>query len=414
MDRRIASWTIAGSWQLANWPHFHVNLDAVADTVGRYQALCYDASKEYGLLDKRVKHETLIEWLVSEAIATSAIEGENLNRDDVRSSILNHLGMHSPPLRVGDPKAEGVAALVLDVRRKISDRLTPEILCQWQSMVVQPRPCLQEPLIIGDFRQSTRLMQIISGPVGYETVHYEAPPSASVPGEINAFLQWYNDTAPVAESAREMPGLVRAAVAHAWLELIHPFDDGNSRVGRAVAEHAICQDMRSVPLFSLSTAIEANKNTYYERLASVNRSLDFTEWVTWFCDTTCQAQIEAQHQVAFALEKTRFWDTFDETAFNERQTKAINRMFRAGPAGFEGGMTAKKYASLTGASRATATRDLVDLAEKGALKSEGKGRSVAYVLQLTGHQPDPVERMLSPSPSLASKPRTPVSREPKP
>ena len=402
------------SWQLANWPHFHVNLDAVTDTVSRYRALCYDASKEYGLLDKRVKHDTLIEWLVSEAIATSAIEGENLNRDAVRFSILNHLGMHNPPLRVGDPKAEGVAALVLDVRSKISDQLTPEIFCQWRNMVVQPRPYRQEPLIIGNFRQSTRSMQIILGPVGYETVHYEAPPSARVPGEIDTFLQWYNDTTPTTGADQGIPGLVRAAVAHAWLELIHPFDDGNGRVGRAVAEHAICQDMRSAPLFSLSAAIEANKNTYYERLASVNRSLDFTEWVTWFCDTACQAQVEAQHQVAFALEKTRFWDSWGETAFNERQTKAFNRMFQAGPAGFEGGMTAKKYTSLTGASRATATRDLVDLADKGALKTEGKGRSVAYVLQLAGHQPDPVERMLSPSPSLASKHRTPVSREPKP
>ena len=386
------------AWQLPDWPHFRVDTSTVASSVRRYQALCIDASKEYGLLEKRVQRDTLLEWLVSEAISTSAIEGENLNRKDVRSSILNHLGMHDPPVRVGDPRAEGVAALVLDVRGNASEPLSAEMLCRWQSMVVQPRPNLDEPLIIGAFRHSSRPMQIVSGPVGYEKVHYEAPPGAEVPREINAFLKWYNGTTPSVNLDQDIPGLVRAAVAHAWLELVHPFDDGNGRVGRAVTDHALFQDMRSVPLFSLSATIDKNRNIYYEKLATVNRSLDFTEWVVWFAETACEAQIEAQYLLAFALEKTRFWDAFGETVFNKRQTKAINRMFKAGPAGFEGGMTARKYTNLTGASRATATRDLGDLVEKGALKVEGRGRSVSYVLQIAGIEPDFLERILSPNP----------------
>jgi Fic family protein len=241
-------------------------------------------------------------------------------------------------------------------------------------------------------------MQIVSGPTGYEKVHYEAPAGASVPGEVNTFLKWYNETTPSVNSDPGIPGLVRAAVAHAWLELVHPFDDGNGRVGRAVTDHALYQDMRSVPLFSLSATIEKNRNTYYEKLATVNRSLDFTEWVMWFAETACEAQIEARNALAFALEKTRFWDEFGETVFNSRQTKAINRMFRAGPAGFEGGMTARKYTNLTGASRATATRDLGDLVGKGALKVEGRGRSVSYVLVLPGKEPGFLERILSPKP----------------
>ena len=386
------------AWQLPDWPHFRVDTSTVASSVRRYQALCIDASKEYGLLEKRVQRDTLLEWLVSEAISTSAIEGENLNRKDVRSSILNHLGMHDPPVRVGDPRAEGVAALVLDVRGNASEPLSAEMLCRWQSMVVQPRLYLDEPLIIGAFRHSSRPMQIVSGPVGYEKVHYEAPPGAEVPREINAFLKWYNGTTPSVNLDQDIPGLVRAAVAHAWLELVHPFDDGNGRVGRAVTDHALFQDMRSVPLFSLSATIDKNRNIYYEKLATVNRSLDFTEWVVWFAETACEAQIEAQYLLAFALEKTRFWDAFGETVFNKRQTKAINRMFKAGPAGFEGGMTARKYTNLTGASRATATRDLGDLVEKGALKVEGRGRSVSYVLQIAGIEPDFLERILSPNP----------------
>jgi Fic family protein len=386
------------AWQLPGWPRFEVDTSTVISTVRRYQALCIDASKEYGLLEKCVQRDTLLEWLVSEAISTSAIEGENLNRKDVRSSIMNHLGMHDPPLRVGDPRAEGVAALVLDVRENAGESLTAEMLCRWQSMVIQPRPYLDKPLVIGAFRHSSQPMQIVSGPTGYEKVHYEAPAGAEVPGEINAFLKWYNKTTPSVNSDPGIPGLVRAAVAHAWLELVHPFDDGNGRVGRAVTDHALYQDMRSVPLFSLSATIEKNRNIYYEKLATVNRSLDFTEWVVWFAETACEAQIEAQNALAFALEKTRFWDEFGETAFNSRQTKAINRMFKARPVGFEGGMTARKYTSLTGASRATATRDLGDLVGKGALQVEGRGRSVSYVLMLSGREPGFLERILSSKP----------------
>ena len=386
------------AWQLPDWPRFHVDASAVAGPVRRYKALCIDASNEFGLLEKRLQRDTLLEWLVSEAISTSAIEGENLNRNDVRSSILNHLGMHDPPLRVGDPRAEGVAALVLDVRENAGEPLTAEMLCRWQSMVVQPRPYLDEPLIIGAFRHSSRPMQIVSGPTGYEKVHYEAPPGSEVPREVDTLLKWYNGTTPSVNSAQDIPGLVRAAVAHAWLELIHPFDDGNGRVGRAVTDHALYQDMRSVPLFSLSATIEENRNIYYEKLATVNRSLDFTEWVVWFAESACEAQIGAQHLLAFTLEKARFWDAFGETAFNKRQSKAINRMFKAGPGGFEGGMTARKYTNLTGASRATATRDLGDLVEKGALKVKGRGRSVSYVLRLADKGPDLLERLLSPNP----------------
>ena len=386
------------AWQLPDWPRFQVDTSTVISTVRRYQALCIDASKEYGLLEKRVQRDTLLEWLVSEAISTSAIEGENLDRKDVRSSIMNHLGMHDPPLRVGDPRAEGVAALVLDVRENAGEPLTAEMLCRWQSMVVQPGPYQDKPLTIGAFRHSSRPMQIVSGPTGYEKVHYEAPAGAEVPGEINAFLKWYNETTPSVNSDLDTPGLVRAAIAHAWLELVHPFDDGNGRVGRAVTDHALYQDMRSVPLFSLSATIEKNRNIYYEKLATVNRSLDFTEWVLWFAETACEAQIEAQDTLAFALEKTRFWDEFGEAVFNSRQTKAINRMFKAGPAGFKGGMTARKYTHLTGASRATATRDLGDLVGKGALKVEGRGRSVSYVLVLSGKEPGFLERIVSPKP----------------
>jgi len=386
------------AWQLPDWPRFQVDIPTVASTIRRYQALCIDASREYGLLEKRVQRETLLEWLVSEAISTSAIEGENLNRKDVRSSIMNHLGLHDPPLRVGDPRAEGVAALVLDVRENAGESLTAEMLCRWQSMVVQPRPYLDKPLIIGAFRHSSQPMQIVSGPTGYEQVHYEAPPSAEVPGEVSAFLKWYNGTTPSVKSDPDIPGLVRAAVAHAWLELVHPFDDGNGRVGRAVTDHALYQDMRSVPLFSLSATIEKNRNIYYEKLATVNRSLNFTEWVVWFAEIACEAQIEARNILAFALEKTRFWDAFGETGFNKRQTKAINRMFKAGQSGFEGRMTTRKYVNLTGVSRATATRDLGNLVDKGALKVEGRGRSVSYALALSGKEPGFLERILSPKP----------------
>lgn len=180
---------------------------------------------------------------------------------------------------------------------------------------------LHPNLNIGQWRTSAEPMQIISGPIGYEKVHYEAPPAGQIDAEIARLLQWYNDSNPLYSTQKNrFPGPVRAAIAHLWFESIHPFDDGNGRVGRALAEQALAQDLNRPPLLSLSTIIEKDKNTYYAELNKASQfTLDITSWINWFTHSVLQAQYEAVNRVDFILKKTKFWDIFQDEELNERQ-----------------------------------------------------------------------------------------------
>jgi Fic family protein len=219
-------------------------------------------------------------------------------------------------------------------------------------------------------------MRIVSGPMGKEKVHYEAPPSDQVPDEMARFIAWFN-------RSRRMSGAVRAGVAHLWFECIHPFPDGNGRVGRAIAEVALSQELQAPAILSLSTAIERRRPDYYDALSRASRGdLDITQWLLWFTELALDAQAQAKEQIAFVLAKARFWDRH-AGALNERQAKALARMLREGTAGFEGGMSARKYVKITGVSKATATRDLAGLVAHGALrKLESGGRSTRYEIVL--------------------------------
>jgi Fic family protein len=238
------------------------------------------------------------------------------------------------------------------------------------------------PVSVGAYRSKLEPMQIVSGPVGYERVHYEAPPAASVLPEMEKLLEWFNSTIPVAGSgARHLPGPVRAAVVHLWFESIHPYDDGNGRIGRAVAEKALFQSLGAPALISLSAAIDADRKQYYQQLSAASRTLDITDWVQWFCQTCCEAQRMAAKKVEGTLARHRFWLEHASATLNDRQVKAINRLFEAEADDcFAGEMNAQKYANLTRCSKATATRDLADLCEKGCLVSSGTGRGTRYHL----------------------------------
>lgn len=329
-------------------------------------------------LERTLQYDAYIDLMVSEAIHTSQIEGERLDREDVRSSIKNFLGLSHPPTRVADPRAEGMAALMVDVRNHFADKLTKDTLFQWHRLVLpqQENSLLPRGLKVDQWRDSKEPMQIVSGPIGYEKVHYEAPPADQVDAEINRFLDWFNRSNPLtAEREIELSGPVRAAIAHFWFETIHPFDDGNGRVGRAIAEMALAQDLNRPPLLSLSTVIEKDKNAYYNGLNKASQfDLDITDWITWFVNSVLLAQQEAAQKIDFVLKKAKL---------NERQKKVLNKLLNAGADSFEGGMTAKKYMSITNSSKATATRDLGDLVEKECLcRLEGGGRSVKYGLDV--------------------------------
>lgn len=364
-------------WAREGWPRFRYDLEGVQGALYRYAAEANALKGSVAQLDEDEQTEALIDLAVSEAIMTSAIEGEDLDRSDVRSSIRNQLGLNPTPEPVRDPRARGIAALMISVRERFREPLTTRLLFDWHGMVIAD-PAQRRRIPVGALRDDA--IQVVSGPVGREIVHFEAPPAPDVPREMARFLRWFNGTAPRGETG-DLPGPVRAAVAHLHFECIHPFADGNGRVGRAIAEMALSQELGRPVLLSLSTTIEAKRKRYYDALAAAGRGrLDVTEWVAYFVETVLAAQLAARGTVDFVLEKTRFWRRFGGRV-NERQRKVLARMFRAGPAGFAGGISAGKYVTITGASKATASRDLADLLRAGALRRlPGGGRSTRYEL----------------------------------
>jgi len=223
-------------------------------------------------------------------------------------------------------------------------------------------------------------MQIVSGSIGKEKIHFQAPPSQQVSEEMRQFISWFNATAPD-ESKTISSAPVRAAIAHLYFESIHPFEDGNGRIGRAIAEKTLSQTLGRPVMMSLSRTIEADRKNYYAALEQAQTSNEITAWISYFVEVALKAQRESRQLIDFTLQKTRFFDRH-KTQLNERQTRVIQKMLEAGQGGFEGGMSAKKYMSITKTSKATATRDLQMLSELGVFKAEGGGRSVRYGLVL--------------------------------
>jgi Fic family protein len=222
-------------------------------------------------------------------------------------------------------------------------------------------------------------MQVVSGPIGAPKVHFEGPPSKQVPAEMKRFIAWFNRTAP--QGAESLPAITRAGIAHLYFESIHPFEDGNGRIGRAVAEKAIAQSFGQPLLVALATTILAHQKGYYEALEKANKRIDVTEWLAWFAEIALEAQRRTIAQVEFLIAKTKLLDRL-RGHINERQRKALLRIFREGPEGFKGGLSAGNYSTITGASPATTTRDLTDLTEKGALIRTGERKHARYALNL--------------------------------
>lgn len=321
--------------------------------------------------------EVIIQTMVAEAMNTSAIEGEFLSRQDVISSIRHKLGLPGLHPTIKDLRAAGAGELMVAVRETYQQKLTKEMLFEWHRLLMQESAVVN----IGVWRTGTSPMQVISGPLGKETVHFEAPPSAVVSKEMIRFIQWFNDTAPGGKKVIKHP-VIRSAIAHLYFESIHPFEDGNGRIGRAIAEKALSQTVGRPVLLSISRTIATNKRAYYASLKFAQSSNEVTAWIDYFADTILKAQLEARQLVVFTLKKAKFMDLLRDR-MNERQMKVMVKMLEAGPEGFEGGMTAKKYMSITKVSKATATRDLQDLVEMGAVMyMGGGGRSTHYAVNI--------------------------------
>lgn len=363
------------NWQHKEWPKFSYKVD-------KLQEIAILFAQEFGLvnglvlgLNEELKQETVLEILISEAIKTSEIEGEYMSREDVMSSIKNNLGI-KPTIIVKDKRASGIAKLMLEVNQNIVQYLNLEKILSWHKILMEYDPKINA----GEWRKGIEPMQVVSGAYGREIVHYEAPPSENVPAEMEDFMDWYyHSELPVNDHISK--ALLKSAIAHLYFESIHPFEDGNGRIGRTLAEFTLSQGLKSSALLSMSKTIEQDKNKYYDQLKFAQRSLDITDWVNYFAQIVLDAQKDAKELIQFTLKKAKFFDKYDKQ-LNERQLKAILRMLENGNAGFEGGMTAKKYISITKTSKATATRDLQELHLWGVFAQEGAGRSVRYELVL--------------------------------
>ena len=253
-----------------------------------------------------------------------------------------------------------------------TDTLSEEMLFHWHTLLMQGT----RGVTAGRWRVHTELMQVISGSIGHERIHFEAPPSERVPAEMSGFVAWFNATAPNQPGAIVNP-LVRASIAHLYFESIHPFEDGNGRIGRVIAEKSLAQSMEQPMLLSLSRTIDADKKRYYEALQQGQQTNDLTDWLRYFSDVITTAQADFQATLQFVIQKTRFFDSY-KNALNDRQQRVLARMFAEGPDGFTGGMNARKYVSISKTSKATATRDLQDLVEKQLFIAVGSGRGSRY------------------------------------
>lgn len=364
------------NWQIPQWPNFIYEVEEIQPLILAFAQETGEVSGVIQVLSDDLRQETLLKLMLSEAVKTSEIEGEYISREDVMSSIRNNLGLNENPVNVKDQRAGGIAQLMLEVRKSFNQPLSLELLQTWHGILMANARNINP----GEWRIGTEPMQIVSGAYGREVVHYEAPPSSDVPKAMEGFVQWYNNAIfPLKGEVAE--AILKSAVAHLYFESIHPFEDGNGRIGRAIAEKALSQSLGRPVMLSLSKIIELNKGAYYAALKDAQRSLEITAWVNYFASVVLEAQRDAKVMIQFTLKKAQFFDRYKQQ-LNERQLKIVNKMLEKGVEGFEGGMTAKKYIGISKTSKATATRDLQQLQEIGVFVQEGAGRAVRYQLNL--------------------------------
>jgi Fic family protein len=366
---------MAWNWQRANWPHFSFDQRALEPLEGQFLRQSGELLGVFRHVGSDERDLIRIELISEEALKTSAIEGEFLNRDSLQSSLRQQLGLGDEGRRI-PPAERGIAEMMVDVYLRFAEPLGHATLHAWHAMVMAGRRDLE---MVGDYRRHVQPMQVISGSVGAPKIHFEAPPSLGVKSEMDAFIAWFNDTAP--DGRTPLPALTRAGMAHLYFESIHPFEDGNGRIGRALSEKALAQSLGQPSLIALADMIERERKAYYDMLEASNKDNAITSWLVYFAETILDAQRITLARVEFSVAKAKFYERL-RGQLNERQQKAIARMFRAGIDGFKGGLGAENYISITNATRATATRDLNDLVAKGALTRTGERRHTRYQLEL--------------------------------
>jgi Fic family protein len=371
-------------WQHPAWPAFSWDWERLVEPLGRARQALGRLQMAEQLLAPGVGQEVLAQVIALEGVSTSAIEGERINPESMAASVARHLGLPPPAGATLDRRAEGVASLLLDALRNPAKPLTVERLCRWhQALFPESRP----DIAVGTLRPGSVQVESSASDTQF-ILHFLAVPREGLEAELQRFIGWFN------AHERSLDGLVRAGIAHLWFLTLHPFDDGNGRIGRALADLALARDRAADPLAQvpglLSSRILQVRPTYYAALQeaqSFAQGLEATPWLTWFLDQVTHASALTEGIIRRVLAKGAFWARHRETPINERQRKVLNRLLDAEPETFQGGITTRKYASLTHCSPITASRDLAGLAAAGLLKLHGAGRSTAYSLDWDDQPP---------------------------
>jgi len=356
------------NWELPNWPHFSYHSDLILSKERQFLLNVGAAVASLKNISTEEYDQFVVEILSSEGLESSRIEGEILDRESMQSSIRRHFGLPS----ISKPeqnKESGMSKLLFSVYESFDKPLTHDMLFEWHTYLFEHA---SRDMSFGRYRTHEEPMQIISRRYDSPTVFFEAPPSNKMDGEMSTFVDWFNNS-------HSGSILARAAIVHVYFESIHPFEDGNGRIGRALVEKVLSQGIEKPVLIAVSKTLEKRKKDYYDALGRCNHTLEIGHWVEFFSDVIIQAQQDSLSQLYFLIKKSRILTALNGQ-LNFRQEKALLRIFAEGPAGFQGGMSADKYIAITHASRATATRDLADLVEKGALVKTGELRHRRYWL----------------------------------
>jgi len=362
-------------WQSRDWPNWRYDLAALAEPlarVSRAQGMLIGRLADVGMA---LRDQASLAALTDDVLKTSEIEGELLNTDAVRSSIARRLGVDIGALAPVDRHVEGVVEMVLDAVRQGASVLTPERLFSWHAALFPTGYSGLTAIHAGAFRDDANgPMQVVSGPLGKQKVHFEAPPANRLADEMSHFLDWLNG------ESQDHP-VLKAGLAHLWLVTLHPFDDGNGRIARAIGDLLLARaDGSPQRFYSLSAQIQRERRDYYDILERTQKGgLDITDWLRWFLDTLGHAIDSAQETLDAVLGKTRFWQRWATTPMNERQVKLLNRLLD----GFDGKLTSSKWAAIAKCSPDTALRDINELMALGVLeKSDSGGRSTSYGIKV--------------------------------
>ncbi len=360
-------------YELSDWPNFRWDQEDLSATLA---AVRHRQGRLIGRMEGlgfRLREEAVLDTLTQDVLKSSEIEGEILDRDQVRSSIARRLGLDIGALTPADRHLEGVVEMMLDATQKYQEPLTEERLFAWHAALFPTGRSGMQKITVGGWRDdASGPMRVVSGPIGKERVHYQAPAADQLPVEMAKFVGWFN-------APDTIDPVLKAALAHLWFVTVHPFEDGNGRIARAIADLALARSERSPKRFySMSAQIQSERSDYYEILERTQKgTLEITPWMRWFLGCLDRAFDGAEVTLASVLRKARFWEAHAGASFNDRQRKVVNRLLD----GFEGKLTSSKWAKLTKRSQDTANRDINDLVHRGILaKDAAGGRSTSYSL----------------------------------